>query len=80
MRKLILIFLSTLITSCVSPQIYLIDRQNILEAEAGGEWPELESELLKIGQKEGPTLFVETKNKVKQKKLQNVLNGELTEK
>ncbi|MCB9025052.1 MAG: hypothetical protein H6625_01935 [Bdellovibrionaceae bacterium] len=80
MKNILFIILNFLIAGCVSPQIYIIDRQSVMEAEAGGEWPELDIQLLNVGQKAGPTFFAKTTDKKKQRKLQNVLNGELAEK
>lgn len=73
----ILFALSLILGACAGPQIYLIDRQTVMEAEAGGEWPEAEEELLTSGEKLGPTAYARSENKKKNKKLQSILNGEL---
>jgi len=78
MKNLIIFsLLGLFFTACATPQIYIIDRQTVMEAEAGGEWPEAETQMTKVSQKAGPTFFAKTLDKNKNRKLQNVLNGEL---
>lgn len=47
--------LSLMFTGCsglinkLVPDVYLVDRHTLMEADAAGEWPELESRLIKQG-------------------------------
>lgn len=61
-----------------SPKVYLIDRHTVMEEEAAGEWPDFEKSLLETSSKMAPTPFKKTEISGDQKKLYQVLNGELT--
>lgn len=41
-RRTALIFCALAVSACV-PDVYLIDRQTVLETQASGQWPELDS-------------------------------------
>lgn len=51
-RFLMLCLASLLFTGCsglvnkLVPDVYLVDRQTLMEADAAGEWPELEERLI----------------------------------
>ena len=67
------------ISACVSlPDVYLIDRHTVMEAEASGEWPELDKRFRQQAVKAGPTpLAKETESKRRARSFQ-VLNSEFT--
>ncbi|MCB0355799.1 MAG: hypothetical protein KDD40_02270 [Bdellovibrionales bacterium] len=77
MKNLSCIILAFTLVACASPQIYVIDRQTVMEAEAAGDWPIVESDLLKVSEKSGPTFFARDTDNKKDKRLHNILNGEL---
>lgn len=60
-----------------SPKVYVIDRQTMLEQDAAGEWPQFEKDLLSRSASQGPTPFGKRPPSLEQRRLYNVLNGEL---
>ena len=62
-------------TGC-TPKVYIIDRPTLLEAEAAGEWPELEEavELRSLSLKPQP--LAASEKKVEQKKPYRIIAGE----
>ena len=62
-------------TGC-TPRVYIIDRPTLLEAEATGEWPELEEavELRSLSLKPQP--LAASEKKVEQKKPYRIIAGE----
>lgn len=55
MTRTLVIALSLLLGACVSlPDVYLIDRQTVMEAEASGAWPELEQRFRQTTPTMGP--------------------------
>lgn len=60
-----------------APTVYVIDRHTVLEEEASGDWPELESYFLKRDLKPGPTFLEKTRSDRKRERIWHVLNGEL---
>ena len=69
-------FLTVLNGAC-APKIYVIDRQTMLEQEAAGEWPQFDRDLIARSAAAGPTPFGELPPSPEQRRLYNVLNGEL---
>ncbi len=66
------------LTGCVSvPDIYVIDRHTVMEAEASGEWPELEKRLLQDSIAKGPTNLPVEPFEDRKKKAFKVLNDEM---
>ncbi|MCB0385107.1 MAG: hypothetical protein KDD43_06920, partial [Bdellovibrionales bacterium] len=61
-----------------APVIYNIDRQTVMEADASGDWPDVEKKLLKAGLKEGTTFFAKVRPKKGAEENENILNGELS--
>lgn len=59
LRLLILCLLSLAMTGCsgllnnLVPDVYLVDRHTLMEADAAGEWPELDARLHQQAIKEG---------------------------
>lgn len=56
-------FLAEMLTGCV-PDIYLIDRQTVLEVEASGQWPELDQKYRDAALKPGPSALEKTRDNV----------------
>jgi len=75
---LLLVFFS--LSGCVAlPDVYLIDRHTVMEAEASGEWPELEQRLSQQALKLGPEPLLIKAEDPRKKRAFNVLNGEFVE-
>lgn len=70
MRFLSLLALgSTLfLTACV-PDIYLIDRQTVLELEASGQWPELDQKYKDAALKPGPSALENTRDGIESRQI-----------
>lgn len=78
--KIILFCSMVLITlvGCVSvPDIYIIDRHTVMEAEASGEWPELEQRFLDKSISKAPTPLATEPYDDRREKAFRVLNGEM---
>lgn len=72
-----IIFLA--LTACISlPDIYLIDRHTVMEAEASGEWPQLEERFRQTALSKGPTNLAEEPSGRRRERAFRVLNGEFT--
>jgi len=68
------------LAGCVAlPDVYLIDRHTVMEAEASGEWPELEQRLSQQALKLGPEPLLINEEDPRKKRAFNVLNGEFVE-
>ena len=65
-----------LVASACTPSVYIIDRPTRLEAEAAGEWPDLEeaSEIRSLSLE--PQKLSASKKKVKSKKPYQIIAGE----
>jgi hypothetical protein len=65
------VFLGCLLlaTSACAPQVYLIDRQTILELEASGSWPELDAKYKNASLKAGATALESTDDKAESRKV-----------
>ncbi len=78
MKKFTIFSCLVLTTGCVSlPDVYLIDRHTVMEAEASGEWPELEQRFLQQSISKGPTDLAKEPYDDRKKKAFNVLNDEM---
>ena len=65
------------LSACVNlPDVYLIDRHTVMEEEASGEWPELESRFRQQAVKSGPTNLAEEPLERRRERAFRVLNGE----
>ncbi|MDQ7015960.1 MAG: hypothetical protein Q9O24_09175 [Gammaproteobacteria bacterium] len=72
-----LFLISVLVSGCVAlPDVYLIDRHTVMEAEASGEWPELERRLAQQALKLGPESLLIGQDDPRKKRAFSVLNGE----
>ncbi|MDX1810808.1 MAG: hypothetical protein R3240_02600, partial [Gammaproteobacteria bacterium] len=55
MKTLVILLVSLFSAACVSvPDVYIIDRHTVMEADAAGEWPELEKRFLDKSLSKGP--------------------------
>ncbi len=68
MKYLGLCIVGFCLSACV-PDIYLIDRQTVLELEASGAWPELDQKFKAQLQSASPVSLEEAGPKVEQRKL-----------
>ena len=66
--RLGLLLVSFYLSACV-PDIYLIDRQTVLELQASGAWPELDQKFKTQLQGAAPVSLEEAGPKVEQRKL-----------
>lgn len=84
----ILVFALSLTTGCAGlindlvPDVYLVDRQTLMEADASGEWPEIEQRLVELGIenaegiKTGPEPFAGEQDRLSEQTSYGVLNAE----
>ncbi|HFE37794.1 MAG TPA: hypothetical protein ENK06_05165 [Gammaproteobacteria bacterium] len=67
------------LSACVSlPDIYLVDRHTVMEAEASGEWPVLEDRFKAAGVQKGPVNLAKEPGKRRRDDAFNMLNGEFS--
>lgn len=64
----VLAFLSLTSTACI-PDVYLIDRQTVLELEASGDWQELDQSYQKQELSSGPQPLESTSDLVEQRQI-----------
>lgn len=70
MRFLSLFVLTTtLFCSACVPDIYLIDRQTVLELEASGQWPELDQKYKDAALKPGPMALEKTRDSIESRQI-----------
>lgn len=63
--------------ACVNlPDIYLIDRHSVMEAEASGDWPQLEKRFQTQGVSAGPVNYAKETSGKRRQRAFRVLNGE----
>lgn len=66
------------------PDVYLVDRQTLMEADASGDWPEVEQRLIELGletmeqPKTGPEPFAGSQDTLSEQTTYGVLNAEYT--
>ncbi len=60
-----------------SPKVYVMDRQTVLEEEASGNWPELESQFLQSSMSSEPVEYVDGNDSSWRKKVTGVLPQEV---
>ncbi len=75
--QLLPLILGFSLNACAA-KVYLLDRQTVLEEEAAGEWPELESRIQKQAKVIGATPFPSTQESGSKKRRTSILNGEAT--
>ncbi len=69
MRALIFCgFCSLLLSACI-PDVYLIDRQTVLELEASGDWKELDQKFQAKTLSQGPIPLEETRDSIKSRQI-----------
>lgn len=73
--RLTLALLAALLGGCVS-DIYLIDRQTVLEVEASGEWPELDKKFQEASLKPGPISLEKTRDTVERRQIFSMTHGD----
>lgn len=73
--RLTLVLFATLATGCVS-DIYLIDRQTVLEVESSGEWPELDKKFQDAGLQPGPVSLEKTRDSVAGRQIFTMTHGD----
>ena len=73
-----LILLATIsLPGCISlPDVYLIDRHTVMEAEASGEWPKLDERFRQQVPLKGPTALAKEPSSKRRDRAFRVLNGE----
>ncbi len=65
---LLLLGMSLATTACI-PDIYLIDRQTVLELEASGQWPELDQKYKDAALKPGPSALEKTRATIESRQI-----------
>lgn len=60
--------LSLSLSACI-PDVYLIDRQTVLELEASGEWQELDQKYQTQTLSQGPIPMSETRDRVSERRM-----------
>lgn len=79
MKLFVWVILLVGLSACVNlPDVYLIDRHTVMEEEASGEWPELESRFRQQAVKNGPTNLAEEPMERRRERAFRVLNGEFS--
>jgi hypothetical protein len=73
----VLAFASMSLSGCAA-KVYMLDRQTVLEEEAAGEWPDMETRLKKQAKISGATPFPAVEQSAAKKRRYSVLNGEAT--
>ena len=68
---------STFLTGCI-PDIYLIDRQTVLELEASGQWPELDQKFKDAALKPGPSALEKTRDDVEARQIFSMTHDDKT--
>ncbi|MFW7379182.1 MAG: hypothetical protein ACOH5I_10275 [Oligoflexus sp.] len=64
------------LTACV-PDVYLIDRQTVLETQASGEWPELDRIFYEKAVSSGPVPLEKTADRHEARKLFQMTHSDL---
>ncbi len=62
-------------SSCV-PDIYLFDRQTILEVEASGDWPALDEDIFHLNKRLGPVAFKTDQRQQERTTLSKITDGD----
>ncbi len=74
-----LLLLALLSTACV-PDVYLIDRQTVLELEASGDWQELDAAFHKQQLSAGPLPLESTSDRVEQRQIFSMTHSDREQK
>jgi len=70
---------SVALSACISlPDVYLIDRHTVMEAEASGEWPQVDQRFREQAIKSGPTALEADPDSARKARSLEVLNSEFT--
>ncbi len=67
------------LTACV-PDIYLIDRQTVVELEASGQWPELDQKYKDMALRSGPTALESTRDNVENRQIFSMTHDDKSKK
>jgi len=74
-----LLITSVALSACISlPDVYLIDRHTVMEAEASGEWPQIDQRFRQQAIKPGPTALEADPGSPRKARSLEVLNSEFT--
>lgn len=65
-----------LLSGCL-PDVYLIDRQTVLELEASGDWQELDAKYQAEALSQGPIPLEETTDKVENRQIFSMTHADL---
>lgn len=77
--RIALSFLFITLNACVSlPDVYLIDRHTVMEAEASGEWPQIDQRVREQSIQPGPALLEKEPDSQRKARSLKMLNGEFT--
>ena len=77
MRTLALTAIALSLSACVQlPAVYVVDRHTVMEAEASGEWPQLEQRFRDDVPAMGPTDLEKDPQGRRRERAFRVLNGE----
>ena len=78
-NKVLLICSALSLSACVTlPDIYLVDRHTVMEAEASGEWPKLEQRLRKDALQMGTTDLAKEPDNQRRERAFRTLNAEFS--
>ncbi|HYX32374.1 MAG: hypothetical protein M3Q07_06305 [Pseudobdellovibrionaceae bacterium] len=81
MRRLVMItVLSAFLGTACVPDVYLIDRQTVLELEASGEWQELDQAYQKQALNPGPQPLESTSDLVETRQIFGMTHSDLEKK
>ena len=76
MKQLLGILTVGLFVTACNPELYLIDRQTILELEASGEWPELDQKFKQEALRTGAIPLETTDDKAESRKVFSMTHGD----
>lgn len=68
-----------LLSACL-PDVYLIDRQTVLELEASGDWQELDAKYQAEALSQGPIPLEETNDRVENRQIFSMTHADLEKK
>ncbi|MCX6130328.1 MAG: hypothetical protein NTX25_14850 [Proteobacteria bacterium] len=72
---ILLVFCSCFLSGCL-PDIYLIDRQTVLEMEASGDWQELDAQFHTQGLSSGPEALESGVDPIAQRQVLNMTHSD----
>ncbi|MFY7930112.1 MAG: hypothetical protein ACOVS5_14665 [Oligoflexus sp.] len=68
MKRYLLGMMWPMLSACI-PDVYLIDRQTVLELEASGEWPELDRKFQTESLQAGPLPLEQTRDRIEERQI-----------